>query len=121
MTPAAASWRLWLDSPASSKPQSGTGPPRVWQGLLQTTAASHLLLACPLTCKLHIILPPCSLSHTEVTGAGLQRLSSSHAKQLARLQIDGCRVSTWALLSMLRRQPRGSCMWDAQMRGHLPR
>ncbi|PRW57473.1 regulatory subunit [Chlorella sorokiniana] len=62
-----------------------------------------------------------NLSHTAITGAGLKQLGASHAKQLAHLQIDGCCVSTWALLSVLRRQPGGSCMWDPEMRGHLPR
>lgn len=69
------------------------------------------------------ICPPLarSLSHSAVTGTGLQQLSASHPKQLARLQFDGCCVSTWAVLSVLRRQPRDACLWDEQMRGHLPR
>ena len=62
-----------------------------------------------------------SLAHTQVTGRGIALLNASHPGRLRKLRLDGCRACMSAVVGTLRRQPGSVCLWDAHLRGHLPR
>lgn len=62
-----------------------------------------------------------SLALTQVSGRGIALLNASHPGRLRQLRLDGCRLSMGAVASTLWRQPGGVCLWDAHLRGHLPR
>ena len=56
-----------------------------------------------------------------MTGRGIALLNASHPGRLRQLRLDGCRVCMGAVASTLWRQPGDVCLWDAHLRGHLPR
>ena len=62
-----------------------------------------------------------SLAHSQVTGGGITLLNASHPGRLRQLRLDGCRMCMGAVASTLWRQPGRVCLWDAHLRGHLPR